>query len=219
MSGVSKKEDDTFGRDYGLIHEAIITGRKAGWTRDDWTKFAHDESIQRGVLRVIRGEAREQSSKDEMFSPHISLERERRPSCPVWVGAPVYPELEQVGPYEYSLSQIQLWCHPKQETEKGMGGFELCSHFHDRTVLASRLGLADGYAISCKSAAVYKQFFGVKKLCLWKSVSYRAKPDGDFLVPYLRLRDNAGHEWVEINWLGLHTGIFDKTIPAAHFAD
>ncbi len=50
-----------FGRDHGFIHEAVITGRKAGWGADDWAKLAHDESLMREVRKVLLGTASIQS--------------------------------------------------------------------------------------------------------------------------------------------------------------
>ena len=46
-----------FGRDHGLIHEAVITGRKAGWTADEWSLLAHSEERMREVRQYLRGHA------------------------------------------------------------------------------------------------------------------------------------------------------------------
>lgn len=53
MSGASE-----FGKDNGLIHETVVTGRKAGWDRDVWSKLAENEELMRTLLSVIRGQAR-----------------------------------------------------------------------------------------------------------------------------------------------------------------
>jgi hypothetical protein len=44
-----------FGKDLGLIHEAVVTGRKAGATPEDWAKLAHDEKVWPAVLGALRG--------------------------------------------------------------------------------------------------------------------------------------------------------------------
>ena len=44
-----------FGRDLGLIHEAVITGRKAGWGQIEWAKLAHDEAMMRKIRLVLLG--------------------------------------------------------------------------------------------------------------------------------------------------------------------
>lgn len=40
-----RKKEEVFGKDLGLIHEAIITGRKVGAGKDFWVKLAHDENL------------------------------------------------------------------------------------------------------------------------------------------------------------------------------
>jgi len=50
-----------FGRDHGLILEAVITGRKAGWGPDEWAKLANNESLMREVRKVLLGTASIQS--------------------------------------------------------------------------------------------------------------------------------------------------------------
>ena len=46
-----------FGKDMGLMHEVVITGRKVGFTAENWGKLAHDEKIMAGVLEVLNGRA------------------------------------------------------------------------------------------------------------------------------------------------------------------
>jgi hypothetical protein len=44
-----------FGRDHGLVHEAVVTGRKAGWTQGDWAELAHDVDFMRQIRAVRLG--------------------------------------------------------------------------------------------------------------------------------------------------------------------
>lgn len=47
---------DEFGKDLGLIHEVIVTGRKVGADRAFWAALAHDEDrFARVVALVKRG--------------------------------------------------------------------------------------------------------------------------------------------------------------------
>lgn len=46
-----------FGKDLGLVHEAVVTGRKAGWGQKEWAQLAHDEEMMRRILSVLRGQA------------------------------------------------------------------------------------------------------------------------------------------------------------------
>lgn len=45
-----------FGRDLGLIHEVVVTGRKVGLGRDEWAKLAHDRCLARKVVELILAE-------------------------------------------------------------------------------------------------------------------------------------------------------------------
>jgi len=44
-STVRKEESGGFGKDYGLIHEAIITGKKVGAGKDFWSALAHNKDL------------------------------------------------------------------------------------------------------------------------------------------------------------------------------
>ena len=46
---------DEFGKDLGLMHELIVTGRKVGFERNDWKGLAHNERQLRDTLDFVRG--------------------------------------------------------------------------------------------------------------------------------------------------------------------
>ena len=48
-----RQQGDDFGKDYGLIHEAIVTGRKVGAGREFWTRLAHDETLFDKVVSYV----------------------------------------------------------------------------------------------------------------------------------------------------------------------
>jgi hypothetical protein len=52
-SGVSEK----FGTDLGLIHEVVVTGRNAGWGKEEWAKLAHNPALMREIASVLDGTA------------------------------------------------------------------------------------------------------------------------------------------------------------------
>ncbi|OGZ20684.1 MAG: hypothetical protein A2654_00105 [Candidatus Nealsonbacteria bacterium RIFCSPHIGHO2_01_FULL_43_31] len=52
MKNMARQTED-FGRDYGLIHEVVVTGRKAGAGREFWGKLAHDEELFKKVVSVV----------------------------------------------------------------------------------------------------------------------------------------------------------------------
>jgi hypothetical protein len=42
-----------FGKDMGLVHEAVVTGRKVGAGTDFWAALAHDEGLFRRVVGIV----------------------------------------------------------------------------------------------------------------------------------------------------------------------
>lgn len=47
-------KNSTFGKDLGLIHELVVTGRTAGFTQKDWSALAHDVNLARLTLDFLR---------------------------------------------------------------------------------------------------------------------------------------------------------------------
>lgn len=45
--------DEDFGKDHGLIHEVVVTGRKVGAGHGFWSKLAHDESLFKKVVTLV----------------------------------------------------------------------------------------------------------------------------------------------------------------------
>ena len=46
---------ENFGKDNGLIHEAVVTGRKVGAGQNFWAKLAHDEELFEKVVALVAG--------------------------------------------------------------------------------------------------------------------------------------------------------------------
>lgn len=44
-----------FGKDFGLISEAVVAGRRAGVGRTEWVKLAHEKELWDKILPVIQG--------------------------------------------------------------------------------------------------------------------------------------------------------------------
>ncbi|MDP3882936.1 MAG: hypothetical protein Q8Q48_02685 [Candidatus Staskawiczbacteria bacterium] len=47
-----------FGEDYGLVHEAIVTGRKVGAGKEFWAGIAHNEALFAKVVALVAGALR-----------------------------------------------------------------------------------------------------------------------------------------------------------------
>ena len=45
--------DEDFGKDEGILHEAMVTGRKVGAGRDFWSKLAHDKTLFRKTVALV----------------------------------------------------------------------------------------------------------------------------------------------------------------------
>lgn len=46
-----------FGKDNGLVHEAVVTGRKAGAGKEFWSRLAHDQNLFQRFVAVVEGKA------------------------------------------------------------------------------------------------------------------------------------------------------------------
>lgn len=49
----SASEVSEFGKDIGVVHEAIITGRKVGAGKTFWSRLAHNESLFRRIMKEV----------------------------------------------------------------------------------------------------------------------------------------------------------------------
>lgn len=50
---ITVRQSEEFGKDFGLVHEAIVTGRKVGAGKDFWSKLAHDEALFQRVVELV----------------------------------------------------------------------------------------------------------------------------------------------------------------------
>ena len=56
-----------FGKDFGVVHEAMVTGRKVGADKDFWSKLAHNEALFRRVATFVNNFGK---TKCEMSTIH-----------------------------------------------------------------------------------------------------------------------------------------------------
>ena len=49
------RQEKPFGSDHGLVHEAVVTGRKVGAGEEFWATLAHDEAMFRRVVDLVNG--------------------------------------------------------------------------------------------------------------------------------------------------------------------
>lgn len=53
MAHTTVRHTGSFGKDYCLIHEAVVTGRKVGAGAEFWSALAHDEALFSRVVEMI----------------------------------------------------------------------------------------------------------------------------------------------------------------------
>lgn len=118
-----------FGRDHGLIHEAVITGRKAGWGPDEWAKLAHDEEKMRQFRQVLLGHA----------SIHVI---EHLIDCDA---APFVPdgwkveEHQKGGAWKWSPTQVEFYLDKRQQGGKYIEGNKLRKALEGKNVLNANI--------------------------------------------------------------------------------
>lgn len=123
MSGVSE-----FGKDLGLLHEVVVTGRKAGWGPSEWAKLAHDGDLMASLLLVLQGRA-EVVVRSRLTTPTvIKLPEHRKPQRladrhGVWLS----PEAKKLFASVKTL--------PNQE-KREMSYADLCEPFGDFDIIA-----------------------------------------------------------------------------------
>lgn len=176
MGGAS--DTYVFGRDHGLIHEAVVTSRKAGWGHDEWAKLAHNEALMRDFREVLLGHA---------SIAHDSIIRVNRAVHPDadYMSRVLHPELEVTGLVEYNLAALEMWLHLDQKAGN-VKGWKIYQYLKENKILEKYLNLRDLQEIEKKGADVFRKYFGDKMIFAWKSVI--RNQNGLLEVPGLFLR-------------------------------
>ncbi len=74
MDTTVRHED--FGKDLGLLHEVIVTGRKVGADRDFWARLAHDQGLLANVVTYVN------SLDKTALGARNNLDADKIPSLP-----------------------------------------------------------------------------------------------------------------------------------------
>ncbi len=168
ISGVSE-----FGKDLGLMHEVVVTGRKCGITRKDWSVLAHNEDKMRGIAQYLHDEVdlvpktKPAPESEAEVNTLIRIDRSVKLVYPDWVKEIADPELEGVGPAEYDMTKVELWPHDNQK----YGGFVTIRMVYDylksSNKLRNCLGLEDALEIQKNGIVAFRKVFGYKvPICL-----------------------------------------------------
>ncbi|MEK7767713.1 MAG: hypothetical protein AAB368_15905 [bacterium] len=190
MSGASE-----FGKDLGVVHEAVVTGRKAGWGREEWAKLAHDEVLMRSLLLVINGNG---EATNEMIT-HV-IDCSVQPMIPT--GWQINPK-DQIasrfqGELVWSLEKIRLHLDPAQEGDGVLKGNALKKKLKGQPVLPANV-----LDWLLQHPAFIPSDWRGKAIFFWGTV-YRGS-GGDLCVRCLcwgdRSWDWSGH-WLSFDWDG-----------------
>ena len=185
-----------FGKDLGLMHEVVVTGRKVGFTSEDWAMLAHDEKKIRQVLELIRGNVTLQ------FDSIIRVDRSVRPTYPDWARIVMHPELENLGPVEFDAAKLELWLHEGQKDGKWVNGQVIYEYLKEKKMLENCLGLSDLIAIQAKGIDFFRRYLAGKAVFAWKSVVRNRS--GNLSVPCLyEYGDKVvlHWHWLDLDWL------------------
>ena len=112
----------------------------------------------------------------------IRIERSVPVIYPEWL-QPLYPELEAVGPPEFSLCSLQRWIHRDQENGLVTGNF-LHEHLRDNGMLEDCLGFAELLEIQKLDTEVFRRHFSGNSVYGWRSV-VRNNNLNNLYVPHL----------------------------------
>jgi hypothetical protein len=104
VSNTVRPED--FGKDLGLIHEVVVTGRKVGAGCRFWARLAHDEDLFRRVFALVQGGKTKVDKAWISFTTTGRSIREQQEQHPeIWCGLNANdPVLDQKGSVGRRLS-------------------------------------------------------------------------------------------------------------------
>ena len=159
-------------------------------------------------VKAIRDRGKESPEVPE--SSLIHVDRTTPLVYPDWVTKALHPELENIGPAEFDVEQLECWLHSDQK--KGVAKGEIiCKYLETNDMLAGCLGLRDLQAIQKRGLAFVRKHFQGQAVFGWRSVVLDRS--GNLRVPCL-CGDGGG---VVVDWRWLVDGWLSDN-PALRFA-
>jgi len=157
-------------------------------------------------LALFFKENTDEKTDDEKEEPNnvidntIRVDRSIQPDYPLSPGEFVYPQLQNTGPSEYNISQVEEWLYPDQEADGMDDGNAVYDLLVENSDLERHLGLADLVAIHAKGVEFYRKHYKDKALFAWKSIVQ--DENGAFHTPYLVEDVNGFHIlWHPLDWI------------------
>lgn len=114
-----------FGKDFGVVYEAIVTGRKVGADEKFWAKLAHDENLFSQVIKVTEGLAEINIVK------HI-IDCDADPFIPDGWSV---EEHKKSGQLEFNPEKFEFYLSKNQQKGKSTEGNKLYKELKSKLVL------------------------------------------------------------------------------------
>ena len=163
----------------------------------------------KAVAKVLAAFAPVVKDKEvETVSGLVSVDRAIRPIYPDWVKEVLHPELENSGPAEYDVGQLEQWLHDGQKNGGWVKGQVIYDHLKATDTLKDCASLRDLEEIQKKGVSFFREHFQGKVVYGWKSVVRRA--GGYLFVPFLC--EDGGEVmqcwyWLGDDWLGSYPAL------------
>ncbi|OGI27472.1 MAG: hypothetical protein A2359_05050 [Candidatus Moranbacteria bacterium RIFOXYB1_FULL_43_19] len=167
-------------------------------TADGWRN--NGEALAKNFRQILIPPDSKPLAPSETIDTIIRIDRSIRPAYPDWVQMVMHPELEDTGPAEFDLAEVEQWLHNKQKRGVVEGNV-IYQFLKDNDMLKTCLGLRDGEEIQKKGIDLFRRFFKGKAVYLWKSVV--RDRDGFLGIPYLGGGGSGvivSRSWLDRDW-------------------
>ncbi len=141
--------------------------------------------------------AEEEKLEPEVLLDHIvKVDRSTKLVFPDWTKKIMHPEIQDVGPSEFDITQVERWLHDDQKTG-WVNGTKIYEFHKDNDMLKDDFGLRELLAIQAKGIKFFRTHLKGKVLYGWKSVVLN--DNGNLRVPYFV--ESGGEVILDWDWL------------------
>ncbi len=143
-----------------------------------------------------------------VIDPIIRVDRLIHPSSyPNWMEKIIHPELQNVGPPEYNITEIQQWLHSGQKNGGSIKGSQIYADLKETDDIKNHFVLRDLEEIKKKGIAFFRKYFAGKIVFAWGSV---VSFHGTLLIPCLCENGDSVifvWRWLDLVWKSLDPGL------------
>jgi hypothetical protein len=180
-----------FGKDFGVVHEAVITGRKVGADEKFWAKLAHNEDLFSRFVKVAEGYAEENIKPIKYI-----IDCDVPPFIPDGWGVEKH---EKGGEFEWNPEKVKFYISKKQQNRGCIEGNKLRKELENKSTLnANVLDWLLKHTDLIPENWKKDKNGNTRYIFFWGTI-YR-RPDGYLFVRHLYWYDGQWN-W-SYNWLG-----------------